>query len=48
MNDCRLCKHFYEERDINYQECKINEDEDYWFSDEECPRFEGEEEWKSK
>jgi len=39
MSNCRECAHFHEERDINYQDCSINEDEKYWFTDIDCPNF---------
>jgi len=40
MKDCHDCKHFYEEKDTNFQDCNVHENEDYWFTEEECPSFE--------
>jgi len=42
MTDCIECKHYYEEWDTNYYECKVNADDKYWEGKEECPYFEGE------
>ena len=48
MSNCRECAHFHEEpfiinirpkSDINYQDCSINEDEKYWFTDIDCQNF---------
>ena len=40
MTDCRLCSNYREERDVNFQDCDINADEKYWFTEEDCPYYE--------
>ena len=39
MSICHECEHYREDRDVNYQDCELNEDEKYWFTDLPCPNF---------
>ena len=40
MNDCNLCKNYYEEIDVNFADCKKNCEDKYWFGNIECSYFE--------
>jgi len=44
MTECSECKHFYQEFDTNYQECKKEGDveikDEWWEGEEVCPYWE--------
>ena len=44
MTECSECKHFYQEFDTNYQECKKEGEvaikDEWWEGEEVCPYWE--------
>jgi len=45
MSDCHMCKHYYEELDVNFAECKVNESDEAWEGKIDCKSFESREEY---